>query len=142
MKEESMRILITGAAGKLGSTAVESLRQAGHQVTGIDLTASSTTDHVIDIRDLKALIDLTGGFDAIIHTAALHGKQMDEGYDRQSFVDTNISGTLNLFKRLRAKWHQALFIYFFYFIIRKGDGQSARSGLGYRRATSAATGYL
>ncbi|AYZ36131.1 NAD(P)-dependent oxidoreductase [Chryseobacterium indologenes] len=96
MKEESMRILITGAAGKLGSTAVESLRQAGHQVTGIDLTASITTDYVIDIRDLKALIDLTDGFDAIIHTAALHGKQMDEGYDRQSFVDTNISGTLNL----------------------------------------------
>lgn len=91
-----MRILITGAAGKLGSTAVESLRRAGHQVTGIDLTASSTTDYVIDIRDLKSLIDLTGGFDAIIHTAALHGKQMDEGYDRQNFVDTNISGTLNL----------------------------------------------
>lgn len=38
----------------------------------------------------------TKGYDAIIHTAALHGKHMDQNYLRQDFINTNITGTLNL----------------------------------------------
>jgi len=41
-------------------------------------------------------VELTRGFDAVIHTAALHGRHMDLNYLREEFVDTNIKGTLNL----------------------------------------------
>lgn len=91
-----MRILVTGSAGKLGSATVQNLRQSGHDVTGIDLLKSDTSDHVLDVRKLQEVVEFTRGFDAIIHTAALHGRHMDLNYTRQSFVDTNITGTLNL----------------------------------------------
>lgn len=91
-----MRILVTGSAGKLGSTTVQTLRQAGHHVTGIDLLESNTTDHFLDIQQLDSVIEFTVGYDAIIHTAALHGRHMDLNYIRQHFIDTNITGTLNL----------------------------------------------
>ena len=42
------------------------------------------------------MFKITRGIDAVIHTAALHGKHMDLHYPREDFVDTNIKGTLNL----------------------------------------------
>lgn len=91
-----MRILVTGSSGKLGSVTVRNLRRAGHDVTGIDLLASDTTDYFLDVQQAEAVIEFTSGYEAIIHTAALHGRHMDLNYSRQSFIDTNITGTLNL----------------------------------------------
>ncbi|WP_312336826.1 NAD(P)-dependent oxidoreductase [Sphingobacterium sp.] len=91
-----MRILVTGSSGKLGSVTVRNLRRAGHDVTGIDLLASDTTDYILDVQQAGAVIEFTSGYEAIIHTAALHGRHMDLNYSRQSFIDTNITGTLNL----------------------------------------------
>lgn len=91
-----MRILVTGSSGKLGSATVRNLRSAGHEVTGIDLSASDTTDHILDVQQAGAVTKFTSGYEAIIHTAALHGRHMDLNYSRQSFIDTNITGTLNL----------------------------------------------
>jgi len=91
-----MRILVTGSSGKLGSVTVRNLRRAEHDVTGIDLLASDTTDHLLDVQQAEAVIEFTSGYEAIIHAAALHGRHMDLNYSRQSFIDTNITGTLNL----------------------------------------------
>ncbi|WP_197084088.1 NAD-dependent epimerase/dehydratase family protein [Sphingobacterium sp. Ag1] len=91
-----MRILVTGSSGKLGSITVRNLRRAGHNVTGIDLLASDTTEHFLDIQQTEAVVEFTRSYDAIVHTAALHGRHMDLNYSRQSFIDTNITGTLNL----------------------------------------------
>lgn len=91
-----MRVLVTGSAGKLGSVTVKLLADFGHMVTGLDISASATTKLIADIKDKNTLLEITKGFDAIIHTAALHGRHMDLNYSREEFVDTNVKGTLNL----------------------------------------------
>lgn len=91
-----MRILVTGSAGKLGKLTVQELCNSGFTAVGADVLASDTTDSILDIQDFQSVLAFTKGFDAIIHTAALHGRNMDLQYSRQSFIDTNITGTLNL----------------------------------------------
>lgn len=91
-----MKILVTGSAGKLGSVTVMHLKSLGHEVIGADIAQSETTSLYLDVRDNEGVDSLTSGFDAIIHTAALHGRHMDMNMPREAFVETNIKGTLNL----------------------------------------------
>jgi len=91
-----MKILVTGSSGKLGAITVAHLREFNHDVIGIDIIAHPTTDHLIDILDKEAIDKITQGVDAIIHTAALHGRHYDLNFSRAAFIDTNILGTLNL----------------------------------------------
>lgn len=90
------RILVTGSSGKLGKEIVQLLRTNNYDVLGIDLLQGETTDELIDIRDNNIIKEVTQGIDAIIHTAALHGKHTDLNYPRNKFIDTNINGTNNL----------------------------------------------
>ncbi len=90
------RILVTGSSGKLGKEIVRLLRTNNYDVLGIDLLKGETTNEIIDIRNSKLIKELTKGMDAIIHTAALHGKHTDLNYSRDKFIDTNINGTNNL----------------------------------------------
>ncbi|MCO6491934.1 MAG: NAD(P)-dependent oxidoreductase [Phaeodactylibacter sp.] len=89
-------IVVTGSSGQLGREVVRLLRRQGYQVIGIDLTESETTEARIDICDAGSVLDITRPANAIIHTAALHGKHFEAGYPRAPFIDTNIKGTLNL----------------------------------------------
>lgn len=91
-----MRVLVTGSSGKLGSVTVKHLANFGHMVTGLDISGSATTNLIADVKDKHKILEVTQGFDAVIHTAALHGRHMDLNYPREAFVDTNIKGTLNL----------------------------------------------
>lgn len=91
-----MRILVTGSSGRLGSVTIEHLRNSGHQVIGIDLIRHPSTDHLIDIQNPKELEKISQGIDAIVHTAALHGKHYELNFPRAAFIDVNIKGTLNL----------------------------------------------
>lgn len=90
------KIIVTGSSGKLGKEIVKQLRLQNYEVLGLDLTSSDTTDKIIDIKDLNEIEKITKGFDAIIHTAALHGKHTDLNYSRSKFIETNIHGTNNL----------------------------------------------
>ena len=90
------RILVTGSSGKLGKEIVQLLKTNNYDVLGIDLIQGETTDELIDIRDINIIKEVTQGIDAIIHTAALHGKHTDLNYPRNKFIDTNINGTNNL----------------------------------------------
>lgn len=90
-----MKILVTGSAGHLGEALVRTLKDHGHDVLGTDLLASDYTDRVgtiVDRDHVKACID---GVEAVLHTATLH-KPHVATHSCQAFVDTNISGTLNL----------------------------------------------
>jgi len=90
------KVVVTGSSGKLGKEIVKKLREKDYEVLGIDLIPSETTDGLFDIRDGKLMEEVTKGYDAIIHTAALHGKHTDLNYPREEFIETNITGTLNL----------------------------------------------
>lgn len=90
------KILVTGSSGKLGKEIVRLLRTNNYIVLGIDILQGKMTDEIIDIRDKNAIKEVTQGIDAIIHTAALHGKHTDLNFPRDKFIDTNINGTNNL----------------------------------------------
>jgi nucleoside-diphosphate-sugar epimerase len=90
-----MRILVTGSAGHLGEALVRTLRDAGHQVAGVDVTASPFTDHVGSITDRARARDCVRGMDVVLHAATLHKPHLAT-HTRQDFVDTNVTGTLNL----------------------------------------------
>lgn len=90
-----MRILVTGSSGHLGEALVRELRADGHEVTGLDLLASSHTGVVGDIGDRTLLAEVMAGTHAVLHTATLH-KPHVATHSRQDFVDTNVTGTLAL----------------------------------------------
>ncbi|MBC8988212.1 NAD(P)-dependent oxidoreductase [Pedobacter sp. N36a] len=91
-----MRILVTGASGRLGSVTVNHLRRFNQHVVGIDLIKHPATDQLIDIQNPQELEEILQGMDAIVHTAALHGRHYDLNYSREAFIDVNIKGTLHL----------------------------------------------
>jgi UDP-glucose 4-epimerase len=90
-----MRILVTGSAGHLGEALVRVLRDQGHDVVGLDLLASSTTDAVGSVADRAFVRRSVDGADAVVHAATLHKPHVGS-HSRQAFVDTNVTGTLNL----------------------------------------------
>lgn len=65
-----MRILVTGAAGRLGGKLVEILSQQGHDVTGADIVGNHV-EH-LDISDFQATRGFIVGLrpDVVIHPAA------------------------------------------------------------------------
>lgn len=90
-----MRILITGSAGHLGEALVRTLAAEGHDVTGLDIAPSPFTHAVGSIADRAFVHAQMRGIEAVLHTATLH-KPHVATHSRQDFVDTNITGTLNL----------------------------------------------
>ena len=90
-----MKILVTGSAGHLGEALMRRLRHDGHEALGLDVIASAYTDAVGSIVDRGLVARCMRGVDAVLHTATLH-KPHVATHSRQDFVDTNVSGTLNL----------------------------------------------
>ncbi len=90
-----MKVLVTGSAGHLGEALVRTLRDAGNEVLGLDILASPFTTQTGSIADRAVVARCMRGVRAVYHTATLH-KPHVATHSRQDFVDTNITGTLNL----------------------------------------------
>jgi UDP-glucose 4-epimerase len=90
-----MRVLVTGSAGHLGEALIRTLRSTSHDVVGLDRVASPMTTAVGSIVDRSCVRRCMQGVDAVLHTASLH-KPHVVTHSPQEFVDTNITGTLNL----------------------------------------------
>jgi len=90
-----MKILVTGSSGHLGEALVRTLKTINHEVVGVDIVPSDFTDRLGSIVDRDYVRRCMAGVDAVLHAATLH-KPHVATHSRQSFVDTNITGTLNL----------------------------------------------
>lgn len=110
------RVLVTGAGGFIGSHLVEAAVEAGAQVRALVRYNSSnnwgwleklpsgmrsSVDVVAgDIRDSHFTMDLVEGVDTVFHLAALIA--IPYSYSApESYVDTNVHGTLNVLQAAR-----------------------------------------
>jgi UDP-glucose 4-epimerase len=90
-----MRVLVTGSSGHLGEALVRVLGAEGIDVVGLDVLDSPHTSAVGSIADRALVRRSMAGVDAVLHVATLHKPHVGS-HARQDFVDTNITGTLNL----------------------------------------------
>lgn len=90
-----MRVLVTGSAGHLGEALMRTLGAAGHDPVGADLEQSPHTVLVGSIAERAFARRCVAGVEAIVHTATLHKPHVGS-HSRQSFVETNVIGTLHL----------------------------------------------
>ena len=107
-----MRVLLTGAAGFVGTAVAAALDDAGHEVVGVDLmlgSAHGSTEppawvHRLDVRDAGSAewAGLLRGADAVCHQAALVGAGVRVG-DLPAYASHNDLGTAALL----AAMHQA-----------------------------------
>ncbi|MDB5669966.1 MAG: NAD-dependent epimerase/dehydratase [Alphaproteobacteria bacterium] len=101
-----MRLLLTGSSGWLGRFLAPRLRADGHAVVGLDVAPGADTDAIGSVAD-RALIDrifVRHGIEAVIHAGALHKPDITR-YPARAFVDTNVTGTLNLLEAAVAADH-------------------------------------
>jgi nucleoside-diphosphate-sugar epimerase len=90
-----MKILVTGSSGHLGEALMRVLADDGADLVGLDLIEGRHTDLVGSIADRTVVRRALDGVDAVLHAATLHKPHVGS-HRRQDFVDTNITGTLNL----------------------------------------------
>jgi UDP-glucose 4-epimerase len=96
-----MKILVTGSSGHLGEAIVRTLNDTQHQAIGLDVLPSPFTAHVGSIADRAFVRDCMHGIEAVLHTATLHKPHVGT-HTRQAFIDTNVTGTLNLLEEAAA----------------------------------------
>ncbi|MDT5016344.1 MAG: dTDP-L-rhamnose 4-epimerase [Mycobacterium sp.] len=105
-----MRVLVTGAAGFIGSKVCAALTADGHEVVAVDamLTAAhgdATTppDGVleVDVRDAAGIASLLPGIDVVCHQAAVVGAGVDAS-DAPNYGSHNDYGTTVLLAEMFA----------------------------------------
>ncbi len=90
-----MIILVTGSAGHLGEALMRTLQGSEHESIGLDIKSSQFTQAIGSITDRGFVKRCMRSVDVVLHTATLH-KPHITSHTQQDFVDTNITGTLNL----------------------------------------------
>lgn len=96
-----MKILVTGSSGHLGEALMRILKEMQHEAIGLDVLPSNFTTNVGTIVDRQYVRQCMQGVEAVLHTATLH-KPHVATHSRQDFIDTNITGTLNLLEEALA----------------------------------------
>jgi UDP-glucuronate 4-epimerase len=121
-----MNVLVTGAAGFIGSHLCEALLREGHEVTGLDnfdpyydralkesnLTGLSTAPGFrfmeLDLRDRAATeAAVAQGWDAVVHLAGRGGvrRSIEEPH---AYVELNYLATVNLLEAMRVSGSRRL----------------------------------
>ena len=103
-----MKVLVTGAAGFIGSHIVEYLVQRGDDVTVLDNLKTGKKENLAkindkinfvngDIRDYKLLEKLVSDTTGVFHEAALASVQQSFNM-KDEYFDVNVNGTENILK--------------------------------------------
>jgi dTDP-L-rhamnose 4-epimerase len=96
-----MKVLLTGAAGFIGTHVLAALRTSGHEVIALDLMLPSAHGEsalppdgilAVDVRDAESLAVLLRGVDVVCHQAAVVGAGIDAA-DGPAFASHNDFGT-------------------------------------------------
>ncbi len=104
-----MKVLVTGSSGHLGEALVRTLRDLQYQVISLDILESPFTTHIGSITDRAWVRRCMNGVQSVFHAATLH-KPHVATHSRQDFIDTNVTGTLNLLEEAAAAGAES-FIY-------------------------------
>ncbi|MGC9021333.1 MAG: SDR family NAD(P)-dependent oxidoreductase [Candidatus Methanodesulfokora sp.] len=106
---ESLRILVTGGAGFLGSHLVRALIKAGHSVRVLDNLSTGSLENIRDlplefirgdIRDYDTVEAAVKNVDVIFHLAALI--DVTESIEKPlDYLEVNVKGTLNVARASR-----------------------------------------
>jgi UDP-glucose 4-epimerase len=104
----SMKYLITGAAGFLGSALANQLAREGHQVRGLDDLSTGNPDALFedihftrgDVNDRPKLWTLLQDVDCVYHLAARVSVQESVLYPRE-YNAVNVGGTVSLMEAMR-----------------------------------------
>ena len=117
----TQRVVVTGAAGFIGSNLVRGLLADGYTVVGIDsfddfydprlkhhnmsdfVDNTNFTLHKIDIRDTPGLLDVCDGeIDTVVHMAALAGVRPSAERPIE-YCDVNVAGTMSVLELMGRK---------------------------------------
>src|SRR5579872_1688017 len=93
-----MRVVVTGAAGRLGTAVVLRLWEGGFDVVGVDLRPLSTTGVrgiSADLCDLGQVYGAFAGADAVIHLGAIPAPV---GRPPERVYSNNVLSTFNVFE--------------------------------------------
>jgi len=97
---ETVKILVTGGAGFIGTNLVHELSSRGHEVTAIDLFNTDREHYVrADVRNFRQLerVFEQGSFDYVYHLAAEYGRWNGEDYYENLWA-TNAIGTKHMIR--------------------------------------------
>jgi len=86
-----VKVIVTGSSGRVGR-AVRAALGVHHEVLGVDVSPSSSTDVVASIEDRVVLERVLGGADAVVHAAGLHAPHVGRVPDSR-FWEVNVTAT-------------------------------------------------
>lgn len=79
-----MKIVVTGGAGRLGGYVIKELARHGHDVLCIDraiVNEPACSSLAVDLREVKSLLSVVEGADAVIHLARIPFPYTAGGFD-------------------------------------------------------------
>ncbi len=134
-----MRVLVTGAAGFIGSHVMEAMAAAGHEVRGLDSLSPAVHNgkpsyipdewelRVADVRDPAAVDDALAGVDAVCHLAAMVGLGVSLA-DLPRYADVNVTGTAVLLDAMGRRGVPRLVLSSSMVVYGEGAYECARAG--------------